>query len=671
METKMTDKQINDFMEKYSKNVTYDFSNYYSLRSMPFRAYKSKYGELPKDANKTKSTIYIFQNLATGKVLTKLPEGAISVKTKCFFSKYVEEIDCVAITFFGIDGEIAMPEFTYFINKEKRIFVYTNKSKNSKGKLEFFPINHASTTTYLCYLCQKSYALEEIGKMFTESFDKMFEIAFLGGNKYTFIRDSISLQQFLMTHEVKKRTGPKQEKINKLCEIKLNDVKLRPINQDYYKDSYYRYGLGQKNKTVVISRVDEETVCLRWFIYDFVNKRHLETSRMFITKTENLFCRKNSYGEYVYITGKLASNNFKTEKIKLEKKNVLVGTKLEYFETAMNEVPGDKKSVLLWLFCYYPIAEKLWKIDDLKFLPKSYINESYWGKFEDTLRSRLGEIDLKNKNVYKALGINKHQASRAHDSARYNIIHAIKNILSVNDLSSIDNTTFDTIFDFLKKANYYGADDMLSMLVNNYSVQAAVRVCKDFFDYNVLENEKGAVYSFQVYNTLNMYRDYLHMITVINDKENFRPYFKSIDDITKMHDAITIIFNLKADRIKQDAFDNRLKTWKKWEYSDNDTFVSIAPTKPNELAFEGLTLNHCVKSYIDRVANGTTNIMFIRKKGHEDTPFFTVEISNTGNIEQVHGNCNRNANTEPELEKYIEEWSKAKKLKVNHYNKVR
>ena len=90
-----------------------------------------------------------------------------------------------------------------------------------------------------------------------------------------------------------------------------------------------------------------------------------------------------------------------------------------------------------------------------------------------------------------------------------------------------------------------------------------------------------------------------------------------------------------------------------------------------QLSPEGLELHHCVKNYIDKVAKGMTNIVFIRKKSDKTKPFFTVEVSNDKTIEQVHGFGNRNANTEPGLEEFVKRWAGNKRLKVNAINKVR
>ena len=131
-------------------------------------------------------------------------------------------------------------------------------------------------------------------------------------------------------------------------------------------------------------------------------------------------------------------------------------------------------------------------------------------------------------------------------------------------------------------------------------------------------------------------------------------------------------YNAQKIAIEVEKWNALKPTWRKWTFDDkNEDYVVILPEKPQDLAVEGITLHHCVKSYIGKVSNGTTNIVFIRKREEIDEPFFTVEISNEGGVEQIHGFGNRNLGTEPELVPFVNKWIKAKKLKSCNFNKVR
>ena len=165
--------------------------------------------------------------------------------------------------------------------------------------------------------------------------------------------------------------------------------------------------------------------------------------------------------------------------------------------------------------------------------------------------------------------------------------------------------------------------------------------------------------------------DYINTVKLLNMSSEMRPNFDTIEDIIRMHDDALEAYNMQKSEIDNKKFEERSAFWEKWKYDENEKYLVIAPTNPADLASEGITLHHCVKTYIQKVVNGETNIMFIREKDKQKTPFFTVEISNKGTIEQIHGFGNRNIDTEPGLDKFVKEWCLKKKLRTNHYNKVR
>lgn len=84
----------------------------------------------------------------------------------------------------------------------------------------------------------------------------------------------------------------------------------------------------------------------------------------------------------------------------------------------------------------------------------------------------------------------------------------------------------------------------------------------------------------------------------------------------------------------------------------DDTYVLVAPTSKEDLLIEGKTLNHCVYSYINRMGLLETTILFLRKIGYEDSPYYTVEIKN-GQITQ----CRSTNNQDPaNIANYVKDW---------------
>ena len=76
--------------------------------------------------------------------------------------------------------------------------------------------------------------------------------------------------------------------------------------------------------------------------------------------------------------------------------------------------------------------------------------------------------------------------------------------------------------------------------------------------------------------------------------------------------------------------------------------------KPQELRNESQALNHCVRTYIDRVARGSTSILFIRKTEEPEKPYFTLELNTSGNVVQCRGD--HNCGYPKEVGTFIDEW---------------
>ena len=100
----------------------------------------------------------------------------------------------------------------------------------------------------------------------------------------------------------------------------------------------------------------------------------------------------------------------------------------------------------------------------------------------------------------------------------------------------------------------------------------------------------------------------------------------------------------------------------KFEYAD-DNFSIIVPEEMNKITKEGVYLHHCVGGYVNRVAEGRTNILFLRKNDDIEIPFFTIEVTNNNEIIQIHGLYNRWLGNEPEAVKFVINWIREKGIR--------
>lgn len=71
--------------------------------------------------------------------------------------------------------------------------------------------------------------------------------------------------------------------------------------------------------------------------------------------------------------------------------------------------------------------------------------------------------------------------------------------------------------------------------------------------------------------------------------------------------------------------------WWNFEYNG---FTIVAPQSAQDLVMEGIQMHHCVGSYVDRVAEGKTLIVFVRRTDDITTPYITCQVGIDGEIGQ-------------------------------------
>lgn len=145
---------------------------------------------------------------------------------------------------------------------------------------------------------------------------------------------------------------------------------------------------------------------------------------------------------------------------------------------------------------------------------------------------------------------------------------------------------------------------------------------------------------------------------------------KDVNELHRYHNML-IEINIvdKEERTKEEQerlnklaaklYDQRKE---KFEYAD-DNFSIVIPEEMNKITKEGVYLHHCVGGYVNRVAEGRTNILFLRKNDDIEIPFFTIEVSNSNEIIQIHGLYNRWLGNEPEAVKFVINWIREKGIR--------
>ena len=117
-------------------------------------------------------------------------------------------------------------------------------------------------------------------------------------------------------------------------------------------------------------------------------------------------------------------------------------------------------------------------------------------------------------------------------------------------------------------------------------------------------------------------------------------------------------FNAWKELHKDERFLNNVSKLKPLEYSD-DKYCIIIPTRASDVVDEGAHLGHCVGSYVNRIIDGETNILFMRKVSEPEESLVTLEFKDN-TLCQYKGYGDRPV-TEEEDE-FLTKWCKEKNI---------
>lgn len=139
----------------------------------------------------------------------------------------------------------------------------------------------------------------------------------------------------------------------------------------------------------------------------------------------------------------------------------------------------------------------------------------------------------------------------------------------------------------------------------------------------------------------------------INKKDVLFPKdFKKAHD--EVIDQVEIITNAKLDQaIKAATFEFE---------AENEALTCHMARSQSELNKESRVLNHCVRTYGNKIIRGKSLIFFIRKKEEPGQPYYTLELDPAGKFVQCRGlrNCPANEEVENFVQKIIKEFKKTK-----------
>ena len=384
-----------------------------------------------------------------------------------------------------------------------------------------------------------------------------------------------------------------------------------------------------------------------------------------------------------------------------------------------NEVMTKAKSAISKIIytLRYPFIEQFYKAG-YKYIAnylmsataKSDLKALFWGrKYSES--ANIYELSGMNKYQLKLVDdmFNKRQNPERTTSLTYSpsvtpwqVIETVRFVSGVENLSSLIDKDSDFYFSMAKRINRVHSDyhDFLYFISTDNSVyyyyRDRSRVSKILWRYinkakNIIpttpeqteRDRKNLLKLMRLQertdkkglseDVFRIFSDALNLFMQISNTN--RPDIdlyacKDVNELHRYHNML-IEINITDKEVRNKEEQERLNKLaaklydqrkEKFEYAD-DNFSIIVPKEMNKITKEGVYLHHCVGGYVNRVAEGRTNILFLRKNEEIDIPFFTIEVSNNNEIIQIHGLYNRWLGNEPEAVKFVINWIHEKNIR--------
>lgn len=100
-----------------------------------------------------------------------------------------------------------------------------------------------------------------------------------------------------------------------------------------------------------------------------------------------------------------------------------------------------------------------------------------------------------------------------------------------------------------------------------------------------------------------------------------------------------------------------------------DVFQLQVPKTIEDILLEGRKLCHCVANsdvYWERMERRESYLLFLRKAGEPDTPYYTVEAEPDGTVRQVRTQFNRQKDDIDAVRSFLKRWQKQLAKRLTH-----
>ena len=299
-----------------------------------------------------------------------------------------------------------------------------------------------------------------------------------------------------------------------------------------------------------------------------------------------------------------------------------------------------------------------WRYDTSYYSPMNYIN--FLKYYPNSLKKVL-KVDERFK-YSKIWELAKHAEFDVIYLLKYysnNIEFLIKNKLYNLSLSpkSLNKKYINIIrlnLKFLQKNNLDIDEFMIFHKINKLNIKLIQKI-KKIHNYNDLfkfiDFEKAfKLTDLEVINSYEYY-DYLEMACKMKlDMTNKQILYP--ENIKKAHDKLLLEFELKKNKSLNNKIKKISKRLKNTKFTSGQ-YIIYPVSSYEELISEGNNQHNCVRTYAERIVDGTCLIYLMRKKDNPNKSLVTVEVRNK---KVVQSRIKNNESTTPEQDKFLKKF---------------
>ena len=211
--------------------------------------------------------------------------------------------------------------------------------------------------------------------------------------------------------------------------------------------------------------------------------------------------------------------------------------------------------------------------------------------------------------------------------------------------------TFQDDKDFMQRLTFiYGEIGYFSDLIRKYNYEY-----KNLIEYLCyLQDYEGYYFASDIMRDLTDYNNMASQMAKMFDKKN--KYEKYPKFLMSRHNIISKNYKIMKEEHKNELFVDA--------YNGSLEFTSgkyaiIEPKSTDDIFKEATQMHNCVASYIDRIIERRTQIVFLREKDNIEDSLVTVEVKNKHICQAYQKN---NTQISLEQKQFLEKYAKSKKI---------